>query len=81
MRTLKDASHLLCMEGNDAREAPRMKISEGRDMVTHRLKLIKLVDSSKHGWKIVDQYESDLVDDSDKVGARCDKVAREERIR
>ena len=67
-------------------QCAQTKINEGMDIVSHRQKLIKLADSSKHGWKIVEQYEAhQLADDSDdekrihKAEARCDKIVKEER--
>ena len=64
----------------------RAKIREGMDIVQHRQKLIKLADSSKHRWKVVEQYEAhQLAENSDdekriyKAEARCDKIAREEK--
>ena len=66
-------------------QCAQTKINEGMDIVSHRQKLIKLADSSKHGWKIVEQYEAhQLADDSDdekrihKAEARCDKIVKEE---
>ena len=41
-------------------------IYEGKDILQHRQKLIKLADKSEVGWKLVDEYEShELADDSD----------------
>ena len=42
------------------------KISEGIDILLHRQKLVKLADSSEHGWKVVQEYEANpLADDSE----------------
>ena len=44
----------------------RAKIREGMEIVQHRQKLIKLADSSKHRWKVVEQYEAhQLAENSD----------------
>ena len=41
-------------------------IYEGKDILQHRQKLIKLADKSEVVWKLVDKYEShELADDSD----------------
>ncbi|KAK3096687.1 hypothetical protein FSP39_002370 [Pinctada imbricata] len=56
------------------------------ELVTHRHKLIKLADSSKLGWKVVEQYEThQLADDSDdekrihKAEARAEKLDKEDK--
>ena len=41
-------------------------IYEGKDILQHRQKLVKLADKSEVGWKLVDEYEShELADDSE----------------
>lgn len=37
------------------------KISDGIDILTPRQKLVKLVDSSDDGWRVVQKYEVHLV--------------------
>ena len=34
---------------------------EGMALIAHHQKLIKLADCSKHGWKVVKEYESDVL--------------------
>ena len=48
------------------------KISEGIDILSHRQKLVKLADSSEHGWKVVQEYEAHpLAEDSDDENLSC----------
>ena len=48
----------------------RAKIREDIDIVQHRQKRIKLADSSKHQWKVVEQYEAHrLANNSDTENA------------
>ena len=69
-------------------------LTEGRQLIAHRQKLLKLADRSEYGWSLVEQYEEDaLADDSDdekriekaeraaerKVQAKRRKEAAEER--
>ena len=59
-------------------------LDEGKDILFHRQKLIKLADKSDSGWKIVEEYESnELADNSDdekriaKAEARASRKIRE----
>ena len=40
-------------------------MTEGRQLITHRQKLLKLADRSEYGWSVVDEYEDGLADDSE----------------
>uniref|UniRef100_A0A1X7UKC3 Uncharacterized protein n=1 Tax=Amphimedon queenslandica TaxID=400682 RepID=A0A1X7UKC3_AMPQE len=41
-------------------------VQEGTELIAYRQKLIRLVDRSEHGWKVIKEYESDaLADDED----------------
>ena len=46
---------LLIEEGRADKDDAHIKIAEGIQMLDHRQKLIKIVDSSKGGWNTVDQ--------------------------
>ena len=63
--TLKEAEATL-----EARDAVALKtkpkISEGLELLNYRQKLVKMADSSEHGWKVVQKYTSNpLAEDSD----------------
>ena len=62
------------------------KISEGIDILSHRQKLVKLADSSEHGWKVVQEYEAHpLAEDSDdekkiyRAQLKADRKVKQER--
>ena len=62
------------------------KISEGIDILSHHQKLVKLADSSEHGWKIVQEYEAQpLAEDSDdekkiyRAQMKAERKANQER--
>ena len=63
--TLKEAEATL--EPKDARTLKtKQKISEGIELLNYRQKLVKIADSSEHGWKVVQEYTSNpLAEDSD----------------
>ena len=75
-------------DGPEANQAAQQKITEGMELLKSRQTLIKLADSSKHGWRVVEQYEShQLAEDSDdkkrifKAEARCDRLLKEEMVK
>ena len=43
--------------GNDALMRAHDAVGEGKNIILHRQKLIKLADSSENGWRFVDEYE------------------------
>jgi hypothetical protein len=64
----------------------KQSISEGIDLVKHRQKLIKLADSTEHGWRVVQEYENNpLAENSDdekkiyRAEARAGRSARVDR--
>lgn len=91
MDKLKEATSILSSERIDSKVAAQVKINEGMELIQHRQKLIKLADSSKFGWKVVENYEThQLAANSDdekrinKAESKCEKQvkeAREERLR
>ena len=88
MERLQEASEALAEKDEAGVLAAQQKIAEGMELMSHRQKLVKLADSSKHGWKKVDQYEvHQVADDSDdekcifKAEACCNKLEREERVK
>ena len=75
--TDRDMTSLTLMSANST-------LDEGKDILFHRQKLIKLADKSDAGWKIVEEYESnELTDNSDdekriaKAEARASRKIRE----
>ena len=62
-------------------------LSEGRQLIAHRQKLLKLADRLEYGWKVVDQYEDELADDSEdekrisKVEQAAERLALAKGIR
>ena len=68
--------------------ATKRKISEGMDVIKQRQKLIKLVDSSDDGWRVVNEYIANpLADDSDdekkihKAQSRADSKIKKEKLK
>lgn len=58
----------------------RQKISEGEDLLMQRQKIIKIADTSEHGWKVVEEYTANpLADDSDDEKRITRAQARAER--
>ena len=62
------------------------KISEGINIIDQRQKLIKMADSSVHGWKMVAEYENNcLADNSDdekrmvKAESRAERKSKQSR--
>ncbi|XP_060561342.1 uncharacterized protein LOC132721105 [Ruditapes philippinarum] len=73
-------------DSNSSASSAREKISEGMDILSHRQKCLKLADSSEHGWRVVQEYESHpLADNSDdekkiyKAQIQADRKVRQER--
>lgn len=63
-------------------------VSEGKDLIKHRQKLIKMADGSELGWKIVQEYEANpLASDSEdekkmmKAEARADRKSKKEKAK
>ena len=50
-------------------------LAEGRQLIAHRQKLLKLDDHSEYGWSLVELYEDALADDSEDE-KRIDKAER-----
>ena len=68
--------------------ANKRKNSEGMDVIKQRQKLIKLVDSSDDGWRVVNEYIANpLADDSDdenkihKAQSRADSKIKKEKLK
>ncbi|KAL5518174.1 hypothetical protein EMCRGX_G003861 [Ephydatia muelleri] len=57
----------LTAEGHtkEALEKIKEALTEGRQLITHRQKLLKLADRFEYGWSVVDEYEDGLADDSE----------------
>ena len=56
----------------------KKSLDEGMALIAHRQKLIKLADRSEHGWKVVKEYESDVLaenEDDEKRIAKAEKAA------
>jgi hypothetical protein len=71
---------------NDAAESARQKLVEGMNILNYRQKCIKLADSSEHGWKVVQEYESHPLADDDedekkiaRAQIQADRKVRQER--
>ena len=70
----------------EAVENARQKIVEGINILNYRQKCIKLADSSEHGWKVVQEYETrPLADDEEdekkiaRAQIQADRKVRQER--
>jgi hypothetical protein len=83
--TLKEAEATL--EPRDAGALKtKQKISEGLELLNYRQKLVKMADSSEHGWKVVQEYTSNpLAEDSDdekkilRVQTRAERKVKAEK--
>ena len=51
-------------------------LAEGRQLIAHRQKLLKLADRSEFGWSLVEQYEEDALADDFEDENRIDKAER-----
>ncbi|KAJ8313456.1 hypothetical protein KUTeg_008990 [Tegillarca granosa] len=80
---LQEATSNLSTDSEEAKYLAISKISDGMDLICYTKKLIKFADSSKHGWKLIQNYESnELADDSNdekKAENKCEKQAKDER--
>ncbi|VDI69125.1 Hypothetical predicted protein, partial [Mytilus galloprovincialis] len=61
--TLKQAES--CLDSSDDKSVhAKQRISEGIELLPYRQKLVKMADSSEHGWRVVQEYTSNpLADD------------------
>ena len=63
MRTIEKAANAI-LKGDG--EAGLKSLSEGKKLIDHRQKLVRLADREEQGWRFVKEYEKDkLADDSD----------------
>eukprot|EP00731_Ephydatia_muelleri_P023446 Em0015g1029a len=51
-------------------------LAEGRQLIAHRQKLLKLADRSEFGWSLVEQYKEDALADDSEDEKRIDKAER-----
>ena len=61
----------------------KTKISAGIDILNHRQKLVKLADSSKLGWRVVQEYESHPLasdEEDEKSSSRTGGVSRGDHV-
>ena len=49
---------------------------EGRQLIAHRQKLLKLADRSEYGWSVVEEYEEDGLADDSEDEKRIEKAER-----
>ena len=63
LRTIEKAANSVLKGDNDA---CLKALSEGKRLIQHRQKLVRLADREEHGWRFVSEYEKDkLAKDSD----------------
>ena len=51
-------------------------LAEGRQLIAHRQKLLKLADRSEHRWSVVDEYEEDRLANDSEDEKRIEKAER-----
>ena len=63
LRTIEKAANAVLKGDSDA---CLKALSEGKRLIQHRQKLVRLADREEHGWRFVSEYEKDkLAEDSD----------------
>ena len=75
LRTIEKAANAV-LKGD--REASLKNLSEGKRIITHRQKLVRLADREEKGWRFIKEYQKDnLAEDSDdeKAIARARRAA------
>ena len=60
----------------EAVERVKEVLKEGKQLIAHRQKLLKLADRSEHGWTVVEEYEEDGLADDSEDEKRIEKAER-----
>ena len=85
---LQDAETFLDQSMDNASLAAKEKVSEGKKLINHRQKLIRIADEAEMGWKVVKEYDAHpLADDSEdekrlyRAESRANRKAKAEKAK